>query len=128
MTDVDHSSKPGPSQTLVILRGIGGAIAGAVIGYIAFRLLLGARFYGIMLPGVLLGWGAGLAARGKSQVLGIICGVLAVGVTLFAEWHCLFAKNHTFPDFLANVHTLDWQTLALMLLGVAAAWWFGQGR
>jgi len=128
MHDDAKSTPPVPNQTLILLRGIGGAIAGAIVGYIAFRLLLTGGLYGIMIPGVLLGLAAALAARRKSPVLGIMCGVLAVPVTLFSEWHGLFAQNHTFLDFVANIHTLGWQTIALMLLGVAAAWWFGQGR
>jgi hypothetical protein len=112
----------------VILRGVGGAIGGAALGYVLVSLLFHRGLYGIMLPGVLIGMGAGFAARSRSQVLGIVCAVLAVGATLFTDWHVRFSVNNTFPFFLSHLHTLGAVPLVMMVLGVIAAYWFGQGR
>ena len=118
-----------PANDLItILRGVGGAVIGAGLGYLAFRLLYRNGFYGIMLPGVLIGFGASLAARSRSQTLGMICAALAVGVTLFTEWHVRFSQHNTFLFFLSNLHTLGIVSLVMMVAGVLAAFWFGQGR
>lgn len=85
-------------------------------------------FYGILIPGALLGMGAGWAARGQSQLLGLVCFVLAIGLTLFTEWHVMFAKNCTFPDFLSKIHTLSAVRLIMIALGPVMAYWFGRGR
>jgi hypothetical protein len=113
---------------LMLLRGIAGAIAGGVLGYFLFWLLSRSNFYAIPIPGALLGIGAGWAARGKSQTLGVVCVLLAIGLTLFTEWHVLFSKNHTFLDFMSKIHTLGAIRNLLMILGPVMAYWFGQGR
>jgi hypothetical protein len=113
---------------LVILRGLAGGIVGGVAGYFIFYLLRQQGFYGIMIPGALLGLCACLCSGGRSQGLGLLCLVMAIGLTLFTEWHVLFSKNHTFQFFIANIHTLPSVKLVMMGLGALAAYWFGQGR
>ena len=123
------AAAPAMQQALLLVRGIlGGAIGGA-LGYIAFRWLAGAGLYGIMVPGALLGLGAGLAARGQSQVLGVVCGLAAIALTIFAEWSVFpFVKDRSLGFFLAHVHELPAVKLLVMGLGALAAYWFGQGR
>lgn len=127
-TNQPPAAVPQSNQPIVLLRGLGGAIVGAAVGYVLFRVLYRNGLYGIMLPGVLLGTGAGWAARTRSQTLGILCAVLAVGATLFTEWHVRFSQNNTFVSFLSNLHTLGTVPLVMMAFGVAAAYSFGQGR
>jgi hypothetical protein len=117
-----------PIDPLMLARGLGGAVVGGAVGYLVFRLLAQNGFYGILIPGALLGMGAGWAARGQSQLLGIVCFVLAVGLTLFTEWHVMFAKNHSFLDFLSKIHTLSTVRLIMLALGPVMAYWFGRGR
>jgi len=132
LTSAPTEAKPDaprpPNLTSALLRGIGGAIVGGILGYVLFRVLYRSGFYGIMLPGVLIGTGAGLAARSRSQALGIVCIVLAVAATLLTDWHVRFSQHNTFPFFLSKLHTLGTVPLVMMALGVAGAWWFGQGR
>jgi hypothetical protein len=117
------------NHAFILIRGIIGAAVGAFVGYFVFRWLVQARLYGIMVPGLLLGLGAGLAARGPSQGLGILCGLAAVVVTVFDEWSVFpFVKDRSFGFFVAHVHELPPIKLALMGLGAVAAYWFGQGR
>src|SRR5437762_2824536 len=92
------------NQSLILLRGIGGALVGGVAGYFIFHWLSSQGYYGSMIPGALLGLSAGLCARGKSVPLGIVCLVLAIGLAVFTEWHVLYSKNHSFAFFLANFH------------------------
>jgi hypothetical protein len=126
MNEVAESPTVGPNQTLILLRGLGGAIAGGLAGYFLFAFLLKNGFYSSMIPGALLGIGAGLAARGKSPLLGIICGVAAIPLAVWSEMHLMpFPNDDSLAFFLANVPRLH---LIMMALGAAAAWWFGQGR
>jgi hypothetical protein len=117
-----------PFDPLMLARGFAGAVVGGAVGYVVFRLLAQNGFYGILIPGALLGMGAGWAARGKSQLLGIVCFVLAIGLTLFTEWHVMFARNNTFADFLSKIHTLSAVRLIMLALGPVMAYWFGRGR
>ena len=129
MSDLPEKSTPLPNQTFILLRGIGGAIAGGVAGYFLFGLLVRNGLYSSMIPGALLGLGAGLAARGKSPLLGILCGLAAIPLAIVAEWSVMpFREDKSLAFFVMNVHQLPAMHLIMMLLGVAAAWWFGQGR
>lgn len=129
MNDESKSAGPSPNQMWIILRGLGGAVAGGIAGYFLFALLLRNNLYTSMIPGALLGIGAGLAARGKSPLLGIICGVAAIPLAIWSEWMLMpFAKDNSLTFFLANLHQLPPLHLIMMAIGAAAAWWFGQGR
>ena len=122
---------PTPNQTFILLRGMAGAIAGGVAGYFLFDFLLGFRIYGLMIPAVLLGLGAGLAARGKSQVLGILCAIAGAALMIVAEWlRAPMVDDKSLLYFVTHLNQMDNPvTKFLMLaLGIAAAWWFGQGR
>ena len=69
-------------QSCLVL--LGAAIGGAV-GYFAFFWIARQGFYGLILPGGLLGLGAGVF-KGRSKIVAILCGVLALGLGLFTEW------------------------------------------
>ena len=129
MTAPDTSTPPTPNQTLVLLRGLGGAVLGAIAGYVVFRVLLRSNLYGIMIPGALLGLGASLAARGRHSILGIVCGIAAIPLAIWSEWSVMpFIPDKSFTFFLSHVHELPPLHLIMMALGAAAAYWFGQGR
>jgi hypothetical protein len=116
-------------SALVLLRGCFGAIVGAAAGYLLFRWLITQNFYAIVLPGALLGLGAGLAARRRSLTLGIIAAMAAVVVTLIAEWSEFpFRDDGSLTFFLTHLHDKSPVKLLLMSCGVAIAFWLGQGR
>ncbi len=70
-----------------------GAVAGALVGYFAFRWIARQGFYALVLPGGLLGIGAGLF-RNKSNVLCIACGLMGLALGFLAEWQFApFIKN-----------------------------------
>jgi hypothetical protein len=129
MNDAPANPPPLPNQTLILIRGIGGAIVGGAVGYFIFVLLLRNGLYSSMLPGVLLGVGAGLAARGRSPVLGVICAVASIPLAVIGEWSVMpFVQDKSLAFFVTHVHKLPPLHLVMMALGTAAAWWFGQGR
>ena len=122
-----------PSQTsadaMLYVRGLAGAVAGGVLGYFLFRWLYSNGLYGVMIPGAMLGLGAGFAARGKSVVLGVICAVAAVALGIYSEWSIgRFKQDPSLLFFITHVHHLPPVKLLLMGLGTVCAYWFGQGR
>jgi hypothetical protein len=126
MSDISAKPAPASNQPLILLRGLAGAIAGGVAGYFLFWILLKNGLYSSMIPGALVGIGAGLAARGRSQVLGILCAIAAIPLAVWSEMRLLpFPNDSSLGFFLANVPKLH---LVMMGLGAAAAWWFGKGR
>lgn len=122
--------KPGSSDPLVIVRGIGGALAGGVLGVVIFTLLV--RYVGIYamaIPGALVGLGGGYAARTRSLVLGIICVALAAVAMILAEWwNFPWQKDESLGFFLQNLHHLSTLFWLSLLLGGGLAFWFGQGN
>jgi hypothetical protein len=114
------------NQALVLLRGLGGAIGGGIAGYLLFYWLSSKGLYGIMVIGALIGFGAGLASRGRSVTLGVICALVALPTAILSEWHVMpFVKDQSLSLFLVNLSAAHWLFIAF---GVAAAYWFGQGR
>jgi hypothetical protein len=124
-------SVPAANQTLVLLRGVAGAIAGGIAGYFAFNFLAARGLYGLMIPGLLIGMAAGIAARGKSQALGIVCAAAALALMIVAEWHrAPMVKDQSLTYFVTHLHQMNNATVkfVMLALGTAAAYWFGQGR
>lgn len=120
-----------PNQTLVILRGLAGAAVGGAVGYFIFFWLVRNGFYGLMIPGALLGLGAGLAAMGRSQTLAILCAAAAALLAIVVEWQrAPFAKDTSFAYFVTHLNQMDGATLKLVMTGIGAlcAYWFGKGR
>jgi hypothetical protein len=127
--DIKSAAGPPPTDHRVLLRGLVGALVGGHLGFLLFWFLAKQGLYSSMVPGILLGMVAGFAARGRSQVLGVICLVAAIPLTIFAEWFVFpFVKDDSFVFFLSNLHQLKPIKLIMMALGIAGAYWFGQGR
>ena len=61
------------------------AAAGGVAGFFLFFWIVRQGFYGIILPGCLVGFGAGFFPS-RSVGLCVLCGVMALAFGLFAEW------------------------------------------
>jgi hypothetical protein len=119
------------TAVFVVLRGLLGALAGGAIGLFLFQWLARNGFYAMMIPGALLGLGSGLAARGRSLLLGILCAVAALCLSVYAEWvHAPFKEDGSFLFFLTHLHQLDGAAVKYVMMGLGAlfAFWFGQGR
>src|ERR1700722_11488946 len=59
-----------------------GAAIGGLLGYAAFFWIVRQGFYGLILPGGLLGIGAGLF-KTRSKYVAVICGFLALALGCF---------------------------------------------
>ena len=104
-----------------------GAVVGAALGFFAFGWILRQGLYAIMLPGALLGFGASLTAPRRSQVRGILCGVAALAVGLFAEWHYRpFVADESLGYFLTHVGDLLPIAKIMILVGALLGYWIGK--
>ena len=123
------SSSGLPRQAIIILRGIAGGIFGGAIGFFVFQWLARQGMYGRMIPGALIGLGAGLAARGRSVALGVLCAIAAIALSIFAEWAVRpFLIDKSFSFFVTHLHQWSAMTMIMMGLGAVFAYWLGQGR
>src|SRR4051812_27019832 len=87
--------------------GLAGALVGGVVGYFLVGWLAKQGFYGVALPGVLLGVGAGLLAKQPSPSLAITCGIMALALGVFTEWKLFpFIADGTFRYFLTHLSAL----------------------
>jgi hypothetical protein len=107
-------------NTLLVL---GGALVGGLVGYWGFVWALAQGFYALILPGGLLGLGAGLA-RNRSLILAVVCGLLATVLGVFAEWRNRpFDKDDSLSYFLLHFHKNPPLTLLMIGVGGVLGFW-----
>ncbi|MCE9527267.1 MAG: hypothetical protein K8R36_14570 [Planctomycetales bacterium] len=118
------------SDPLAMIRGTAGALAGAVIGFVIFTLLIKyVGVYAMAIPGAMVGLIGGYASRKRSLVLGIVCAAIAAATMIFAEWwNFPFQKDESLGFFLQNFGQLTTRFWLSLLLGGGLAFWFGQGN
>ena len=130
--DDSSTSKPQASSgdLLTVLRGSGGALAGALAGFVIFTLLLDyTGVYAMAIPGALVGIVCGYCINRRSLLLGIICGgIAAVNMILSEWWNFPFKKDESLWFFLQNLSQLSGLFWLSLLLGGGLAFWFGQGN
>lgn len=102
---------------------LGGAVLGGLVGHFAFGWLVHQGFYGLVLPGGLLGLGAGLSPC-RSRWPSAVCGVLALVFGLVTEWRFFpFNADPGLGYFLSHVHQLKPITLLMLAAGTAIGFW-----
>ena len=107
------------NDSLVLL----GALIGGLPGYVVFKWLLGQGFYGLMLPGGLLGMGAGFF-KTNTKAVAVVCGFMALLLGLVAEWSSFpFKVDDSLGYFLAHVHELQPATMIMIAIGAAIGFW-----
>lgn len=131
MSDSSTFKPQGASGDLfTIIRGTGGALAGGVVGFGAFTLLL--KYFGLYamaIPGALVGLICGYCVNRRSLVLGVVCAGIAAANMIFAEWwNFPFKKDDSLWFFLQNLGQLSGLFWLSLLLGGGLAFWFGQGN
>ena len=107
------------SNALVLV----GAVLGGLLGYFGFFWLVRQGLYGMVLPGGLVGLGAGLF-RGTSKAVAVPCGILALALSLYTQWRfAAFVKDDSFGYFIAHLHHLAPMTLIMMTAGTLIGFW-----
>jgi hypothetical protein len=102
---------------------LAGALVGGLIGYFAFIWIAKQGLYALVLPGGLLGIGAGLF-RNRSIWLAVVCGILALALGLYTEWRFApFLADNSLHYFLTHVHKLEPITLLMIGLGTLVGCW-----
>jgi hypothetical protein len=105
------------------LLAIVGAVVGGAIGLLAFHWLLKQGLYGLVLPGGLLGIGAGFP-KNRSIFVAIGCGVVALALGIVAEWwHFPFADGESLGFFVKHLFELQPATLLMIGLGALIGFW-----
>jgi len=95
---------------------LAGALVGGALGYFAFFWIAEQGFYALVLPGGLLGLGAGIV-KNRSVWIAVACGVLAIALGLFTEYRFApFSDDGSLGYFLT--HVLDLRPLTLLMIGV----------
>jgi hypothetical protein len=116
-----------PRHLVSNLLGFVGAVIGGTLGFYTFDWLRGQGFYGLMMPGALMGLGCTLLAKHPSAIRGVICGLAAVGLGLYTEWRFFpFAADASLSYFLKNVSSLKPVTLIMIGVGAIIAFWVGR--
>ncbi len=112
-----------------LLAGVAGGLAGGALGYLAFIWIARQGFYALMLPGALAGFGASLFVSERSVRRGVVCGVFALGLGLFAEWRFApFIKDPSLGYFLVHIGQLRPITLLMIAAGTGFGYWLALGR
>src|SRR5258708_30389369 len=107
-------------QTLI---AIAGAAIGGVLGYYGFHWMIEQGFYGLMLPGGLLGLGASFG-KTRSIWLAVGFGVAALVLGIFTEWtYRPFRVDPGFIYFILHITKNPPVTLLMIALGAALGFW-----
>ena len=115
-----------PRYFISNLLGLIGASVGGALGFYTFGWLVGQGFYGLMIPGALLGLGCSLLAQHSSSARGIVCGAAAVALGFFAEWWFRpFAADASLSYFVKNIKSLTPVTFLMIGVGAVIASWIG---
>jgi hypothetical protein len=94
------------------------SVIGGILGYLGFMWIARQGFYGLVLPGALVGICAGFF-KNQSVAVCIVCGIVALCVGLFAEWRFApFVRDESLSYFLAHLHQLRPITMILIAAGV----------
>ncbi len=102
---------------------LGGALLGGVIGHFGAFWMAQQGFKAMVLPGGLIGLGAGMTQH-SSRALPIICGVLALLNGLLTEWLVFpFIKDDSLSFFLTHLTDLSGATHLMILAGTAIGFW-----
>ena len=100
-----------------------GALAGGAAGYFLFFYLAAHGYYGLAIPGGLLGIGAGIS-RSSSRLTPLACSLLALALGTFTEWrYAPFIADGSLGYFLRHFGDLTPMTVIMIAIGVFAGFW-----
>ncbi len=105
------------------LIAVAGAVIGGALGHFAVGWIARHGYYGMIVPGGLLGFGAAFG-RSNSRWLAVAFGLAAVCLGLFTEWRFFpWRKDESLGYFLAHIPDLSPVTLLMIAAGGALGFW-----
>ena len=123
--NLDQSESESPNY----LKAIVGIVAGGLLGYIGFYLLLQLGLYAMIVPGAMIGLGCGAQSGARSLALGIVAGIVAFAFGVFIEWKFFpFVADGSFSFFVQHLGDLTGRAQLMIAAGTFAGFWFGRGR
>jgi hypothetical protein len=109
------------------LLGLVGAVIGGFLGFLIFQWLVGQNFYGLMIPGAMLGLGCSLLAQHRSLARGVVCGLAALLLALYIEWRFWpFKVDGGFKYLVVHFFDLKPITQLMIVLGGVFSYWMGK--
>ena len=88
-----------------------------------FFWLASRGYYGLAIPGGLLGLGAGVF-RCRSRLTPLACALLALAVGVFTEWrYAPFIVNDSLGYFISHFGDLQPMSVVMIAIGVFAGFW-----
>jgi fucose permease len=116
-----------PRQLVSTVLAVIGGVVGGALGYWAVMWFWSQGFYALVLPGAMLGFGSGLLAQHRSMLRGVICGVAALGLTVFTAFRLWkLPEDESFSYFVTHYHTLSSATLLMTVAGTLLGFWMGK--
>jgi hypothetical protein len=109
-----------------IVPGLVGATMGGVFGYFIYKWGLQQGLKAGVVPGALVGLGSGLVSSRPSRIRGVICGLAALALGIFAEWrNAPFVADNSLGYFLSHMQQLPPLVLIMIALGGLLGWRWG---
>jgi len=107
--------------------GFIGAVTGGVLGYYTFMWIVDQGFYGLMIPGALLGLGCGLLSQHTSHIRGVACAAAGCVLGLYSEWKFApFKADSSFAYLVSHAGELKPLTQLMIVAGAFFAYWLGK--
>jgi hypothetical protein len=105
------------------LLALAGEAAGGAFGYFGFFWIAEQGFYALVLPGGLLGLGAGVF-KNRSVGVAVVCGLAAIALGLFTEYRFAPCEDDdSLVYFLAHIPDLEPITLIMIAVGGLIGFW-----
>src|SRR3954469_24164947 len=105
------------------------ALGGGLVGHFLFIWMARQGFYALLIPGALVGIGAGMVFKGRSVALMVICGVMGLAFGTFSEWRLRpFVADNTLGYFVRHLPDLLPLTKLMLALSAICGAYFARGR
>jgi len=108
---------------------LAGGVAGGLLGYLVFVWMAGQGWYAVVLPGAGIGLGCGAPAKRSSLAIGLVAGLAALALGIYALWRVApFVDDRSLGFFLQHLGDVQPAMLLMIALGGLCGFWFGRGR
>jgi hypothetical protein len=108
---------------------LAGGVVGGLLGYWACAWMAGQGFIAVVLPGAGIGLGCGALARRSSLAIGLVAGLAALAVGVYATWRVApFVADDSLGFFLQHLGDVQPAMLLMIAFGGLCGFWFGRRR